>query len=249
MDRPNGFTTRRALLASVGTVAVGGGIVYAGSQSESGAARSESLPDSVQFHSSRESTDFGIDLSGHPIMGRMDAPLELYYWSDYQCPFCRRFERDTLPELIDDHVSSGNLRMVFIEFPYLSDGSLRAAVMDRCVWRQVREDDPGQYWQWHTAVFGAQEEKGSGWASRDNLLAITRDVNGVDAETVGTCMRSDRQGIESDISDDSSQAQQLGFRGTPAFALYNQETDTASKLVGAQPYERFKEEIASIQNT
>jgi len=249
MDLPERMTTRRALLASAGTVAVGAGFVYADSLSGSESTTDESPTDSVQLHSSRESTGFGIELAGHPIMGRLDAPVDMYYWSDYQCPFCRRFERNTLPELRNDHISTGGLRMVFIQLPYLSDGSLRAAVMDRCVWRQVREDNPARYWQWHSAVFDAQQEAGSGWASRENLLAVTRDVDGVDADAVDTCMQNDREEIESAISDDSGQARQLEFGGTPAFVLYNRETDTANGLVGAQPYERFDEEIASIENT
>lgn len=248
MDRPDGLSTRRALLASVGTVAVGGGVVYAGSRLGAESSPTSSPTDSVQFHSSRESTGFSIDLSGHPIMGRMDAPLDIYYWSDYQCPFCRRFESNTLPKLVEDHVGTGTLRVVFIEYPYLSEGSLRAAVMDHCVWRQVRADDPGRYWQWHSAVFEAQQEKGSGWASRDNLLGLTRDVDGIDANAVDTCMQDDRPGIEASISDDVSKARQLGFSGSPAFVLYNREAETAGKLVGAQPYERFDEAITTIQN-
>jgi len=99
MNQPDSVSTRRAALASIGTFAVGGGVVYAGSRlssestAQSAPASTPASPssDGVSFHRSSETTGFGIDLSGHPIVGAMDAPLDMYYWSDYQCPFCQRF--------------------------------------------------------------------------------------------------------------------------------------------------------------
>ncbi|RXK48058.1 disulfide bond formation protein DsbA [Halorientalis pallida] len=181
-------------------------------------------------------------------MGSMDAPLDMYYWSDYQCPFCRRFEENTFPTLIDDHVRSGTVRVIFIEFPYLGEGSITAAVMDRCIWRQVRSDEPRRYWQWHSTVYGRQGEKGSGWASKSNLLEITREVDGVDADTVDTCMQENRSEIESSIATDVERARRLGLRGSPAFIIYNRNADKAGKLVGAQPAARFDEAITTVEN-
>lgn len=250
MDIPDAPRTRRAVLAGVGTVAATGGVVYAGSQLEGqGTDTTRTAPtDGPQFHSSSETTGFGIELGGHPIMGRMDAPLDMYYWGDYQCPFCRRFEENTLPTLIDDHVSSGTVRVVFIEFPYLSEGSMTAAVMDRCVWRQVRDENPRRYWEWHSTVYDNQGEKDSGWASESNLLEITRGVDGIDADAVDTCMQENRSDIEPTIDTDVERARQLGLRGSPAFVIYDRDSDEAGKLVGAQPATRFDEAIETVEN-
>jgi protein-disulfide isomerase len=248
MDRPDSLSTRRAVLAGVGAVAAGSGVVYAGSQLGSDANDASSLADRVQFHSRAASTDFGIDLTGHPLMGSPDAPVDMYYWSDYQCPFCRRFERNAFPKLVENHVATGTVRVVFIEFPYLSEGSTTAAVMDRCVWRQVREEAPGRYWQWHATMFEQQGEKGSGWLARDNLLDITRSVDGIDADAVDACMRTSGAEIRSSIDADVERARQLGIRGSPGFVLYDRTSDRAGKLVGAQPYSQFDEAITKVQN-
>jgi len=248
MDGPDSISTRRALLASVGTVVAGGGVVYAGSQLGSDPTGRSSSRDRPPFHASSESTGFGIDLSGHPIMGSTDASLEMYYWSDYQCPFCQRFETNTLPKLVDTHVATGTVRVVFIQFPYLSTGSLTAAVMDRCVWRQLRGETPRRYLAWHSAVFDEQGEQGSGWAAEDNLLEVTREVDGVDAAAVESCLQRDRAGIESSISADVDRARRLDIGATPAFIIYDPATDRAVKLVGAQPSERFDTAIAELRN-
>jgi hypothetical protein len=192
MGLPDSVTRRRAILGGVGTVVTGSGIVYGASAL--GSSRATAV--TTQFHASSETTGFGIDLQGHPIMGALDAPIDMYYWSDYQCPFCRRFEDNALPKLIEKQVQTGTVRVVFIEFPYLSAGSMTAAAMDRCVWREVRTDSPQAYWRWHSTLFDKQGSKNSGWATRENLLEITADVDGVNASAVESCLNTHRSDIE-----------------------------------------------------
>ncbi|MFC7174868.1 DsbA family protein [Haloplanus litoreus] len=244
MDRLDSLVTRRAAVGAIGTVLASSGVVYGASRLDTESDESTGLP----FHGSSESTGFGIDLDGHPIMGAPDAALDMYYWGDYQCPFCRRFEQNTLPEIIEKHVRTGTVRIVFIEYPYLSDASMTAAVMDRCVWRQVRDERPSRYWPWHSAVFDAQGEKNSGWASRPNLLEITRGVQDVDATAVDACMRKRGYGIEQEIGTDVEQASSFGIRGSPGFVLYDPTTQEAGKLVGAQPHDRFDAAISKLRN-
>jgi len=276
MDVPDTLTTRRALLGSVGTVLAGGGVVYAAPHLESesseatvprtpasssggGAGGANATNDSngngtgasldTGFHYSTETAGFDIDLASHPVMGAMDAPVDIYYWTDYQCPFCKRFEHGAFPKLVENQIREGTVRLVFIQFPYLSEGSMTAAVMDRCVWREVRESTPGRYRRWHGAVFDAQGEKGSGWASKENLLELTRGVEGIDAAAVEAKMDEHRSDIEASIKADRTYAaQELGVGGTPAFVLYNRGNGKAGKVTGAQPYERFDEAITRVKN-
>nr|WP_305794440.1 thioredoxin family protein [Halomarina rubra] len=181
-------------------------------------------------------------------MGDLDAPIDIYYWSDFQCPFCHRFEQETLPELISNDVEAGRVRIVFIEHPYLGSASMTAAVADRCVWRQIREDSPETYWPWHASVFEAQGDTNSGWASKSNLLDIAADVDGVDGRAVEECMADNREPIESSIEEDLEQAGGFGVRGTPSFVLYHRPSETAGKMVGAQPYEQFETALSKLES-
>jgi len=88
LDQPS----RRALVTGlVGTLGVGGAYYLTRSD--------DTAHDlSPSFHSSDETSQLGVELRGKPIMGASDASLELYYWTDFQCPFCEQFERETLPD-------------------------------------------------------------------------------------------------------------------------------------------------------
>lgn len=120
--------------------------------------------------------------------------------------------------------------------------------MAKCVWRQVRESDPGAYRRWHVAVFDAQERPDSGWASKENLLDITRSVDGIDASGVESCMRNESEWTESAVDADAEMASKSGISATPGFVLYNTDSDRAGKIVGAQPYERFEESVQKVES-
>jgi len=247
METPDSVTRLRALIGGIAVLGAGGGVVYGASTlsgSEPAAGNETQAP---PFHQSTK-TQLDVDLSGTPIMGTPDATFTMFYWSEYQCPFCRQFEAETLPKLIENDVRPGRLRVAFLEFPYMGEASTTAAVMDRCVWRQVRDAEPGRYWQWRKTIFENQGDKNSGWASKENLLSLTDTVDGVDSSAVESCMSDHRSEIESKIDAEARRARRFRFRGTPSFVIADLEADAAGKLVGAQPYENFQKGMEQLAN-
>lgn len=237
-DQPS----RRAFVAgSVVTVGAGGAYYF---------TRSDEVTHDLSptLHSSSATSSLGVDLSGKPIVGSPEAPLEIFYWTDFQCPFCERFERETFPNLAREYVEPGNVRVVVISLPYFGTDSMTAAVAGKCVWNQVRDEDPSTYWDWHTAVFDNQGEKNSGWASAENLFEYTRSVSGVDADALKSCLDDRRPSFEKEITGDAEQARSSGVTGTPTFVVFDPTSETAGTLVGAQPVERFEEAINRIKN-
>ncbi|UPV76925.1 DsbA family protein (plasmid) [Halorussus limi] len=242
-------TTRRALLGAVGATVAGGGIAYGvlNPQDNRASGGKVSPPVSVNMYRSDAKLTSGIDLARKPVMGSTDADLDVYYWSDFQCPFCNRFEQNTFPKLIREHVKTGDARVVFIEFPYIGDASMTGAVAAKCVWRQVREESPETYWAWHSEVFDAQEKPNSGWLTREKLVGIAARVPNLDRQKVESCLSSTRESLVKEVQEEMARAKSFGVRGTPAFVFYNPQTEKAGKLVGAQPYDRFQSAIENLQ--
>lgn len=199
------------------------------------------------FYGSSETTDLGLDLSGKPIWGSSEAPIEVYAWIDFQCPFCKEWEQKTLPGLVADYVDAGRIRIVFISLPYAGEDSMTAAVAGRCAWEQVRPSAPDTYWRWHEAIMDEQGKENSGWASDENLVEYTRSVRGVSADELETCLDEDRAAHEEDIRADTETARSMNVDGTPTFTLYNTDTEERDRIVGAQPRERFDTVIGGLE--
>ena len=65
-------------------------------------------------------------IPGDPLaMGRVNAPVVLIEYSEFQCPFCGMFSRNTQPDLIKKYVTNGTLRIEWRDFPYLGPNQLR----------------------------------------------------------------------------------------------------------------------------
>ena len=180
-----------------------------------------------------------LSTEGAASMGRADAKVTLVEFSDYQCPFCGRFTRTTLPRLIENYVSTGKVRYVFRDFPIQSihRAAMGAAVAARCA------GDQGKYWEAHDSLFAAQKQLG-----RKDWAGLTKDL-ALDSEAFAACLEEKRH--RAAIAKDLAAGRRAGVRGTPTFFLGltepGQPTVKASRrLVGAKPYAQFKEAIEAL---
>src|SRR2546428_8130410 len=65
----------------------------------------------------RDVRDLTISVGHSPSQGSDTAVLTLVEFSDYQCPFCGRYARETSPQIQRDYVATGKLKYVFRDFP------------------------------------------------------------------------------------------------------------------------------------
>lgn len=101
--------------------------------------------------SSRTQTGKQIDLkltADEHAMGSADAPLTLVEYSDFQCPFCRRFFNETLSEIKKNYIDTGRVRLVYRHYPLpFHDAAQKSAEATECAAKQ------GKFWEMHDAIF------------------------------------------------------------------------------------------------
>lgn len=145
-----------------------------------------------------------------------DAPITIVEFSDFQCSYCRKFWRETLPTLEAKYIETGKARLVYRHLVVLGPASQRAAEAAECAGEQ------GRFWAFHDALF-----EGAG-----RLPAVQRLPGmGLDVAAFDACLRSGRH--RERIARDGAIATALGATGTPTF-LVNDKL-----LIGAQPFDVF----------
>lgn len=244
MDPSNTVTRRRAIVAGGATIAFGGGVSYLATRSQS--SDDEYTP--AESHAADGTSGFGVELAGRPIAGAPDAPVDVYYWTDYLCPFCKEFETETFPQIGSNHVDTGEVRLVVLFYPNIGEYSMPAAVWARCVWAQAVDTDPAVFWEWHGAAFEAQVESGHDWADEETFRAVTERTDSVSVADVEARRDTRGEAVRESVQDDLDSAKAANIQGTPGFVLYNRETDAAGKLVGAHPYENFADAIEQVRD-
>jgi len=165
------------------------------------------------------------------FLGDADAPVVIVEWSDYQCPFCRRFWEQTLPELKSEYIDTGKVKLVYREFPLgFHAGAKPAAQAAECA-REIGGDEA--YFEMHDKIFEEQGKQGQGTVqfTADDVKNWATEI-GYD---VGECMDSGK--FDNEINDDLAAGSTAGITGTPGFIING-------KLVsGAQPFSVFKQVI------
>ncbi len=55
--------------------------------------------------------------SKDPTLGNKNAPVVMLEFSDFQCPFCQKFWKETLPEIEKNYIDTGKVLFVYKDFP------------------------------------------------------------------------------------------------------------------------------------
>ena len=119
-----------------------------------------------------------ISIEGTRTKGKASATVALIEYSDFQCPWCGVYARETYPTLAKQYVDTGKLLMVFRHLPITSIHPLatKAAEAAECAGRQ------NKFWEMHDLLFLRQKELSSpSLVSRANAL-------GLDAMAFSTCL-------------------------------------------------------------
>lgn len=165
-------------------------------------ARQEANADSSAWYAAPR---FDVDVTNRPARGSLDARVTIVEFTDYLCPFCRRYATGTLPGVLATH--GGRVRYVVRNFPVqpVNPMALPAAEAVECANRQ------GRFWEYREALFGE-----SAPLTGDQLVALAARA-GLDTAAFGRCarQRATRSIVERDLLD----AWAYGVSGTPTFFI------------------------------
>lgn len=183
----------------------------------------------------------GFTEDGWPYIGDPEAPVTLHEYSDYLCPFCGRHFQATYPLLLDEYVVSGQVRLVFHDFPIPSLHP--TAPIGHQAALCVAEQGPALFWAMHDALFARQSEWNQLGDPTAFVGALAEEI-GADAEAYADCMADGRTVdlVDAGMADGDA----LGFNATPSFRLERPADGYTFDIIGAYPIERFREVIDAM---
>lgn len=177
----------------------------------------------------------GFTAEGYPFIGAPDAPIVVYEYSDYECPFCARHVVQTEPALKASFVADGQVRFVFRDFPLvqLHPRAIPVHVAAIC----VGEQGAAAYWSMRDRLFRTQQEWSRSPDPQPIFARLASEV-GVDMDAFEACVADDAD-LRANIQAALAEGQALGFTGTPSFNFVRAATGESFALVGAQPFDVF----------
>lgn len=182
--------------------------------------------------------DVRVAVQGAPVLGQDGARVTIVEFSDYQCPFCARYSRETYPQLDRDYIRTGKVRYVFRDLPIesLHPQAFKAHEAANCA------GDQNKYWEMHDRLFANQA------ALAAPALSAHAQAMGLDSRKFQACLDTGRHAGE--IRQDLAASQAASINSTPSFFIGVLESAgtvrSSLKITGAKPYAVFKAAIDAV---
>lgn len=161
-------------------------------------------------------------------MGSVDAPVVLAEWTDFRCPYCGVFSRDTLPILKEEYIDTGKVRLEVHDVDFIEgDVSAQVAVAARAAGQQDR------YFEYLFAVYDDMRDDRHE-ITEERLLAYAKQAEVPDLAAFTRDLGSEE--LRNAVRASAEEAKSLGISSVPFFV----NTDNCQALSGAQPAAEFR---------
>ncbi len=165
-------------------------------------------------------------------MGAEDAPITMVEYASFTCPHCKNFHHDVLPQIMENYIDTGKVRMIYRGI-YFDRLGLWADMLARC-------GGPDRYFGIAAMIYDKQKE----WTSSenavgvvDNLYAIGR-LAGLEQADMEACMQ-DNVTAKAMVAFSTESAEADGVNSTPTFVINGQ-------TISNMPYSGFVDEFERI---
>jgi protein-disulfide isomerase len=165
---------------------------------------------------------YDVPTKGFYAIGPDNAPITIVEFSDYQCPFCRRWHQEVYEPLLAAY--PGKIKLVYRNLPLTSihPDAMGAAEAAMCAGEQ------DAYWQYHEKLFNGETLGSQAYLQYAQELSLNMDK-------FQSCLNDHK--YKPAIESDSDFAVNMGISSTPTFFI------NGLAVVGAQPLSVFKQVI------
>jgi protein-disulfide isomerase len=163
---------------------------------------------------------------GH-LLGKADAPVQVFEFGDFECPHCGEFARVTEPDVRAKLVNTGLVAFRYYDFPLPGfKNSWTAHLAASCA------EDQGKFWEMHDKLYASQEEW-NGLKTSDPLSVMSRYAGemGLDVSAFRSCVTNQKPA--SLILGNRAEGLRRGVKGTPSIFA-------GKRMFFGVPYDQFK---------
>jgi protein-disulfide isomerase len=199
-SRPKAFYWLLGVIALIGVAAIG----YVATKPKAGPTDVKNIADTTNAGPAK----------GY-LMGKVDAPVKILEYADFECPGCAGFATVTEPDVRAKIIEPGLASITYYDFPLpMHRNTLAASNAAACA------DEQGKFWPMHDRLFQAQDEwNGEATDSPKPFFKRYATEVGVDAAKWESCY--DARKYQKRISANLADGLRRGVGSTPSFVIGN----------------------------
>ncbi|MEG7523240.1 MAG: DsbA family protein [Chromatiales bacterium] len=161
------------------------------------------------------------------IYGDPNAPVSLVEYSDFECPFCKRYHPN-VKKLIEQN--TGKVNWVYRHFPleFHNPGAQKQAEATECAAELGGNE---AFWRYSDLIYQRTTSNGRGFPI-DRLVPLAEEI-GLDGKTFRGCLDSGR--MITRVREDYEDGVKAGITGTPGTIFLNHVSGDVFATAGALP--------------
>jgi protein-disulfide isomerase len=145
------------------------------------------------------------------VLGKASAPTTLIMYGDLQCPICKEYIEEVLPPIVAGSIKKGETKMIYRDFIIIGPQSVPAGEA------ALAAGEQGKGWTFIQLFYRNQGEENSGYVTEDFIESIGKAAGIPDIAQWNKERKSGK--FKKTVEATTSQADKLGFTGTPSFAV------------------------------
>jgi protein-disulfide isomerase len=217
-------------------------IIFNGSQNRANSnnTATNDLPP-VDNNDPVEARDINVDISDDtPYLGKKsEAKIAIIEFSDYECPFCKKFHEGARPDIIDKYVNTGKAILAWKDYPLEFHDPLatKQAIAAQCAYEQKGNEG---YFAYADLIFNKTESGGDGM-KEEELNILAKGIEGLDTAKFDTCLKEEK--TLNKVKAGTKFGNDNGITGTPGFIigkLENGKLVGGIRIAGALPLATFQ---------
>ena len=172
-----------------------------------------------------------FNASSDTIFGDRNAPIVIIEYSDYNCPFCSKFHNETLPLLLENHITNGKASFIYRDVTLIGGPVTESAInATECVKAQISIDDQLDF---INSVYLAPRPRNA-----ESIQNLAKDLK-INQTDLTDCIQNQPDSIQAPIYNAHSNT--VGVKGAPTFVIGRQKDGLFEGVLipGAIPYNDF----------
>lgn len=221
-------------------VLIAGAVIYSGGKTQNGntSGNTANVPKEPIAEEKKGDLEQMAPVSQKDhIRGNPDAPVKIVEYSDFECPFCKRFQ-ETMKQVMDKYGKDGKVAWVYRHLPLDQLHPVKArkeAVASECA-AEIGGNDA--FWKYADRFFELTPSNNQ--TNIDTVLPQIAKEIGLDKEKFASCLASTK--YDAHIEEDAQNATATGGNGTP-WSIVVAKNGKKYPVSGAQPYDSLRQLI------
>ena len=168
------------------------------------------------------------------LIGKVDAPVKILEFADFECPSCGGWATVTEPDVRTRIINAGLANLTYYDFPLTQHrNTLAASNAAACA------DEQGKFWAMHDRLFQAQDEwNGEATEAPKPFFKRYASEAGLDVAKWESCF--DSRKYQKRISANLADGLRRGVNSTPTFIIGNR------LYPGMRTYDELKRLVDSL---